>query len=143
MGRYLRAGVGVKAALFRAGRILLLRRLAVSSEYAGSWDLPGGAVEEGESLKGALVREVREETGLELEVGPPFYAAIAPWPAGDGSTFPSVGIYFRCTSTDRSAPRLDPDEHSEFAWVARRDRKRYPMPEFWARAVRRAFELQE
>ncbi|WP_298829141.1 NUDIX hydrolase [uncultured Planococcus sp.] len=32
------------------------------------WEMPGGQVEEGESLKGAAVREVKEETGIEIEV---------------------------------------------------------------------------
>lgn len=34
-----------------------------------SWSLPGGKVEPGETLAGALVREMREETGLDVEVG--------------------------------------------------------------------------
>ncbi len=45
------------------GRILLIK-----TAKAG-WELPGGQVEQGEDLIGALVREVREETGCEIEVG--------------------------------------------------------------------------
>jgi ADP-ribose pyrophosphatase YjhB (NUDIX family)/quercetin dioxygenase-like cupin family protein len=45
------------------GRILLIK-----TANAG-WELPGGQVEQGEDLIGALVREVREETGCEIEVG--------------------------------------------------------------------------
>ena len=60
MVRYVRALVGVKAVLYRGGRILILRRLPRAPQYPGHWDLPGGGVEKGESLERALVREVRE-----------------------------------------------------------------------------------
>lgn len=46
-----------------AGRILLLRRTD-----SGNWALPGGAIELGESLPACAVREVREETGLSIEI---------------------------------------------------------------------------
>jgi 8-oxo-dGTP diphosphatase len=50
-----------------AGRLLLIRRANAPSE--GLWSVPGGRVEIGESPAEAAVREVREETGLEVEVG--------------------------------------------------------------------------
>ena len=57
--------VVVGAAIVRDGRVLACRRTA-PPEVAGRWELPGGKVEPGESPDAALVREVREELGVEL-----------------------------------------------------------------------------
>jgi 8-oxo-dGTP pyrophosphatase MutT (NUDIX family) len=55
--------VVVQAAILRDGQVLL----TVRSDLRG-WELPGGAVQPGESDAEALAREVREETGLEVEI---------------------------------------------------------------------------
>ncbi len=48
------------------GRLLLIQRRHAPAQ--GQWTLPGGRVEPGESAEQAVVREVREETGLEVRV---------------------------------------------------------------------------
>jgi 8-oxo-dGTP diphosphatase len=60
--------VGVGAVIVRDGTVLLVKRKY--EPLAGQWSLPGGAVEVGETLEACLVREMREETGLEVSVGP-------------------------------------------------------------------------
>ena len=57
--------LAVSAAIFRNGRVLIVRR-ARPPAY-GLYTLPGGGVELGETLEQAVVREVREETALEIE----------------------------------------------------------------------------
>jgi mutator protein MutT len=60
--------VGVGAVIVQDGRVLLVKRK--HEPQAGQWSIPGGAVEVGETLEGCLVREMAEETGLEIGVGP-------------------------------------------------------------------------
>ena len=58
----------VGAVIIDDGRVLLVQR--GQSPLKGQWSLPGGAVEVGETLSAAVQREVFEETGLIVEVGP-------------------------------------------------------------------------
>ncbi len=51
-----------------AGRVLACRR-AAGQRLAGLWEFPGGKLEPGEEAAAALVRELREELGIEVETG--------------------------------------------------------------------------
>jgi ADP-ribose pyrophosphatase YjhB (NUDIX family) len=57
--------VGVGAIVVRDSRVLLVRR--GNEPLKGHWTLPGGMLEVGETLTAGVVREVREETGLDVE----------------------------------------------------------------------------
>lgn len=61
--------VVVAAVIERDGQFLAARRTEPPA-LAGRWEFPGGKVEPGESDAAALVRECREELGVEVEVGP-------------------------------------------------------------------------
>jgi len=87
------------------GRILLLRR----SDGENLWGFPGGAIEPGERAAGAVVREVREETGLEVEpvvligvYSGPEYAFAYP----NGDRVQPVTIFFECRAV---GGKLRPD----------------------------------
>ena len=68
------------------------------------WTPPGGGVEFGEGLAEALQREVREETGVDVEVGPLRYALDFVRPP-----LHAVSFYFTCTAPDLTVARLGSD----------------------------------
>lgn len=139
------APVGVKALIFRADRMLMLRRATGFPRYEGFWDLPGGVVEPGENLQDALTREVREETGFKVRVGKSIHASTCEWWSDPRDVrrgvIAGVTVFFECTTRSKQPPRLS-REHCEFAWVTRlqahRRRMRPPLPA----AVRAGFAFQ-
>jgi 8-oxo-dGTP diphosphatase len=60
--------VGVGAVIAHDERVVLIKRKY--EPLAGQWSLPGGTLELGESLEAGVAREISEETGLDVEVGP-------------------------------------------------------------------------
>jgi 8-oxo-dGTP diphosphatase len=91
-----------------AGRRLLVAQRSYPPELAGRWELPGGKVEPGESEPAALVRECREELGIEIEVGER---------AGDDA--PTVGVTgtLRVYWASIRAGVAVPGEHSDLRWL--------------------------
>jgi mutator protein MutT len=60
--------VGIGGVIVHDGRVVLVKRRF--EPLAGQWSIPGGAVETGETLEACVVREMSEETGFVVEVGP-------------------------------------------------------------------------
>jgi 8-oxo-dGTP diphosphatase len=95
------------------GRLLLVKR--GHEPGAGLWSLPGGRIEPGETDAEALVREMREETGLEIEPGPLLGAVQRP--AGDGAV-----IDIRDYSAVVTGGTLIPgDDAADARWVSAAD----------------------
>ncbi len=86
--------LATRALIVDQGKLLLVN--AFPGPQATLWCAPGGGVEPGQSLPENLAREVHEETGLTIRVGPPALINEFHSPA-DG--FHQVEIFFRCTVT--------------------------------------------
>jgi 8-oxo-dGTP diphosphatase len=112
------ATVLVGGIISQKGKVLLLKRAMTKKFLPGYWDLPGGKVEFGEEPDEAIIRESREETGLDVHMVEPYNA----W-----SYVAKIGNKMEhCTEIDyimqlkgRKKITLSPDEHSEFKWFGK------------------------
>lgn len=92
-------------------RLLSARRQAPKS-FAGSWEFPGGKVEDGETVDQALVREISEELGVEIAIGDEV-------PSPDGGPWKVVNDWemrvwlVEITSGEPQVGR----EHDQIAWL--------------------------
>lgn len=98
-------------------RILLIRR--GRGVAAGEWSIPGGRVEFGETLAAGVVREVYEETGLEVIVDRPLG-----WVERIGDDYHYLIVDFTVTALEPDTIRAG-DDASEAAWVAIDDLDQY------------------
>ena len=100
----------VGAAILRAGRCLVTRR-GPRMRLPGQWEFPGGKVEDGEDPRAALARELREELGLDVDVG----ALLGTGYAAEGGAAVRLDVYAAALA-GRGELRLL--EHSEARWVS-------------------------
>ncbi|MCX2183613.1 (deoxy)nucleoside triphosphate pyrophosphohydrolase [Streptomyces sp. SKN60] len=103
--------VVVAGALCDGGRLLAARRSA-PAELAGRWELPGGKLEPGESPEEALVRELREELGVETEAVERIPGA---WPLKPGY------VLWVWTARLLSGEPEPLEDHDELRWLARHE----------------------
>ena len=102
--------VGVHGVISNRGRILVLRRAARMPYQPGAWDLPGGHLALAEDLEQCLLREVKEETGLEIAIERLLGVNKMP-------SEPYIQAFYACRSLVYRKITLRPYEHAESRWV--------------------------
>ena len=103
--------VGVGVVVLRNGLVLLGQR--IGSHGAGTWALPGGHLEFGETVEQCAAREVREETGLELQAfrAAPYTNDVF---AAEGKHY--VTLFIVAESSDGDPVVLEPGKCSGWRW---------------------------
>lgn len=113
--------VAAVALIDRDARVLLARR-PEGREMAGLWEFPGGKLEAGETPEAALIRELREELGVDT-----WHSCLAPLSFASHSyeTFHLLMPLFACRKWQGNPV---PQEGQLLKWVAARELRNYPMP---------------
>ena len=103
------------------GRILITKRSSKIDYMPLKWDIPGGTVEVGETVEEALLRELLEETHLNvIPIRPVYvYSNLSQIPSKQ-----TVQIIYSCKYLGGDIV-LNPDEHDDYQWINRSELKDY------------------
>jgi ADP-ribose pyrophosphatase YjhB (NUDIX family) len=108
-----RPHVGVHLILTNGEKVLLLRR-ANTGFADGSWSVPGGCLDEGETLPAAAIREAREETGITIDPADLAFTHVCHHADPDGQA--RVGVFFTTVRWTGEPVNAEPGKCSEIAW---------------------------
>ena len=128
----------VGAAVIDKGKILLLKRVETDDFLPGYYDVPGGKLEEGEDPNKGVLRELKEETGMDGKVIRPYnvWHEVVDYHGGRKHI---IEIDFLVEVRDKSRIKLSKDEHSEYIWVDRKGIPKKITPAL-KKTVMKAFE---
>lgn len=112
--------VPVTAAIEKAGKFLIVKRSEKEDNLPGKWLFPGGKVEKGEDALQGLLREIKEETGLEVQDKAAFMRTYS-FTRSDGSN--AVGFNF--VLQWRAGEVSLADGLVDYAWVSPKDIGKY------------------
>ena len=107
------------AIIEKEGRVLIACR--TSGSRRGLWEFPGGKQETGETLEACLVREIREELGLDIDVGRHFLTVE--------QEYPDIRIRLHCFACTASGDPAEMSDHHEIRWVKQDELAEYSFPE--------------
>lgn len=111
----------VAGVLFEGGRVLLTQRKK-GAHLEGLWELPGGKIDPDEDPRDALVRELREELGIEVTVGAPIEVTSHRYPEKR-----VLLLFFEVTRAPGS-PEPTALDVADMVWATRGDLERLQFP---------------
>jgi 8-oxo-dGTP diphosphatase len=129
--------VGVGAVIVQDGRALIVKR--AHAPRKGEWSLPGGIVEIGESLVEATRREIKEETGLDVEVGDVVEVFDRVHRLDGRVQYHFVIVDYVCRPVGGELRAADDAEDAR--WVSADEIAAYGVNEFAARVIRKGLEM--
>ena len=129
----------VGAIIERDSKFLLVKEHHPGHSAHGKWNQPAGWIDVGENPIDAVIREVREETGLDIKMVMPFsvfdYQIEKPDEIRD-----STQINFLVTSVNDKNVVLS-EEHQAFVWITKEEIDKYDFTEATKKVIQKAFEI--
>ena len=113
--------IPVVAGILRKGQTVLVGKRPETHNLGGLWEFPGGKIELGESPEEALARELKEELGIDAEIGPLKFAAA--------HTYGKTGILFLFFEVKYWKGAVKTQQHFELRWVTPKELRSLELPE--------------
>lgn len=129
--------VGVGAVVVKDDKALIVKR--AHEPRKGEWSLPGGRVELGESLVDAVRREIKEETGLDIAVGPIVDVLDRVHRHEGRVRYHFVIVDYLCTCV--GGELCAGDDAEDAAWVTSEEIERYGVNSVAAAVIRKGLEM--
>lgn len=118
-------GVGMGALVFNdEGKLLLTKRGKKAKNERGKWEIPGGALEFGETFKEGLQREIKEELDITIEVGEILQLCDHMIPEEKQHW---VSPTFFCTIVSGTPTILEPEKCDEIGWFTIEEASKLPL----------------
>lgn len=130
----------VAAVVLDGSRVLLVRRGRAPRE--GIWTFPGGAMEVGETAREACAREILEETGLTIRVGPPVEVVDIREADGPRWRYHYTIIDFLAEPAPESGPLAAATDAAEAVWAPLDALKQYDLDPVTVRVLEQAIEMR-
>lgn len=115
-------------------KMLMVKRSLNDTAFPGDWELPGGGLEFGEDIQESLVREVLEECGLGVLVGPPLGVHLFDLQENDKEVQVTEITYF-CEIKDNNQQVVLSHEHSDYRWLTKEETKNLELSEYMKKVV--------
>lgn len=114
------------------GRVLILKRSKKNDVLPEYWDIPGGTLEDGEDPSIGAIREVKEESGLEVST-PKLFFQKSNIDTGKDKQFITLVFFAEYKSGEVA---LSPEEHDEFIWIKPEEIDSYKTVNYLADALK-------
>lgn len=95
-------------------KFLITRRSSTDCFMPLSWDTPGGSLDFGEDPVSAVIRETKEEAGLDVKVGKLIYCHNQFY---SDTGYHWFALVYECEIIGEPKVSIDPDEHDDYRWV--------------------------
>lgn len=113
--------ITASAFIYKDNRALIVKRSETETFAPGHWELPGGSIEYGETVEDGITREIKEETGLNVNLGNTFHQFTY---VSDRSETHYIEVIVMANLQDpEQEVKLNPLEHSEYKWVTKEEFK--------------------